>query len=139
MLKKIIVNTSFNYLLKALQLILSLVAIPILILGVGKEGFGIITFAAVLIGYFNIFELGITHGVTKYVAEYNAKNDPKRISEIINTSLGLFFVIGVFVCVIVLVGVKLNVLNYFNISKEYQEDGENVFVCAGPSKRRGGS
>ena len=69
MLKKIIHNTLANYLLKALHLTLNLIAVPILINVIGIEGFGVITFAAVLIGYFNVFDLGITQGVTKYVSE----------------------------------------------------------------------
>ena len=82
MLKKIITNTIANYLLKAIQLFLNLLAIPILINNLGEEGFGIILFASIVVGYFNILELGITDGVTKYVSQYLESKEYHKIQSI---------------------------------------------------------
>jgi len=91
MLKKIISNTIANYLLKAVQLFLNLLAIPILISNLGEEGFGLILFASIVVGYFNILELGITDGVTKYVSQYLETKEYNKVQSVINTSL-IFFV-----------------------------------------------
>ena len=93
MLHKIIYNTLASYILKAVQLILSLAFIPIFISELGQEGFGLITFANVLIGYFFIFDLGITTGVTKYVSQFLAEKKIKKVSQVINTTIFLFSVL----------------------------------------------
>jgi len=129
-IKKIISNTLANYLLKAIQLLLGLIAVPVLIQGVGEEGFGIITFAAVVIGYFNIFDLGISQGVTKYVSQFLAAGDNKKVSEVINTSFGLFIIIGLIICSIVLIGLQFDALNYLNLEENNYEAGIQIFTVA---------
>ena len=93
MIKKIAINTLANYSLKAIQLLLNLLAIPILVNSLGEEGFGIILFAGMAVGYFNFLELGISSGVTKFIAQYSALNDSEKLQKILNTSLNFFFLL----------------------------------------------
>ena len=45
----------------------------------------IILFAGVIVGYFNVLELGFAAGVTKYVAQYMVLKDFDRLNNILNT------------------------------------------------------
>lgn len=131
MLKKIISNTFSNYVLKIVQILLNLIAIPVLINSVGSEGFGIILFANVLVGYFSILDLGISQGLTKFVAEYTAKNSINTVKSIINTSLFFYFLIGLIVFFGVAVIVFFDGLTLFNISEDNYNIAKNIFLLAG--------
>lgn len=131
MLKKIISNTFSNYVLKLVQILLNLIAIPVLINNVGSEGFGIILFANVLVGYFSVLDLGISQGLTKFVAEYTAKHNLERVKSIINTSLFFYFFIGLIVLSSVVLIVLFDGLKLFNISEENYDVAKNIFMLAG--------
>lgn len=131
MLKKIITNTFSNYTLKFVQILLNLIAIPVLIKNVGAEGFGIILFANVLVGYFSILDLGISQGLTKFVAEYRAKKNFEMLKSIINTSLFFYFFIGLFVAFSITLIVLFDGLELFNISEDSYHVAKNIFLLAG--------
>ena len=131
MLKKIISNTFSNYALKFVQILLNLIAIPVLINNVGSEGFGIILFANVLVGYFSVLDLGISQGLTKFVAEYTTKMKFEIVKSIINTSLFFYFLIGLFVFCCVGLIVLFDGLKWFNISDDNYDVAKNIFLLAG--------
>ncbi|MCK4486482.1 MAG: hypothetical protein KAU38_06960 [Desulfobacterales bacterium] len=61
-------NTALNLLGLCLPLVVAIFAIPLLIKGLGTDRFGILTLAWVLIGYFSLFDLGLSHAPTKLMA-----------------------------------------------------------------------
>ncbi len=130
LVKKIVNNIAANYILKTIQMFLYLVAVPILIQGVGIEGFALIIFASTLVGYFSILDFGISQGVSKYGAQYLANNDEMSVSKVLNTSIGLFFIIGFLVFGVVIVGIEFDILKYFNISSENYEPAREMFIVA---------
>lgn len=131
MLKKVIINTISNYGLKGVQLLLNLLAIPILIERFGEEGFGIILFAGVVVGYFNILELGFSSGVTKYVSQYMILNDFDRLNKIINTSLNFFIRIGLVVAIFIISWSLLGGVEWLDVDKTQLENYKIVFILAG--------
>ena len=131
MIKKIATNTLANYILKGLQLVLNLVAIPILVHKLGEEGFGIILFAGVIVGYFNVLELGISDGVTKYVAQYLALKNYEKLQKIINSSLNLFLFIGVLVAILIVTWSYLGGVSWFNVDNMQESNYTKVFIAAG--------
>lgn len=130
MLKKIISNTIANYLLKAIQLFLNLLAIPILINNLGEEGFGIVLFASIVVGYFNILELGITDGVTKYVSQYLESKEYNKVQSIINTSLIFFIGIGFLVSLTLITWVLLDGVSWLNLDPDLSVNSERIFLFA---------
>src|SRR5215471_13808988 len=62
-------NTVWNLLGQILPMTVGLVAIPILVRGIGVARFGVLSLASVLIGYFSLFDRGIGRALTKLVAE----------------------------------------------------------------------
>lgn len=130
-MKQIFNNTLSNYLLKALQITLNLIAIPILIQNMGSEGFGIILFAGVLVGYFSILEMGVAQAVTKYIAEYTAKQEHIKLCGILNTSIFFYGLLGFVVCIGTAVFVVFDGLDFFEISEANGAAAKNIFLLAG--------
>jgi len=128
--KRLIINTASNYLLRLVHILLNLIAIPIIVNSLGQEAFGLIVLANVIVGYFTVFDIGVPQGVTKYVSEYLAKRDKAKVSEVINTSIVLFFFIGLIVSLLVASFVLLGGLSVFNISRDNIQPARNVLFIA---------
>jgi len=79
MLRKILINTLSNYVLKGILIILNIIAIPIFINELGAGFYGVIVLAGTLLANFIVFDLGFVAGVTKYVASFKAINDQNSI------------------------------------------------------------
>lgn len=130
MLSRILKNTSANYALKILQMGLSIASVPILVSSIGTEGYGLIILAGTVLGYFMFFDLGLSSGVTKYVAQYHSKKDYDALAKVISTSLALFLFIGVMVGLVLYGLVELGLLRLFSISKTIEPQAEQVFTLA---------
>lgn len=55
---------------QGLPLLAALIAIPLLVEGLGTERFGVLTLAWVLIGYFSLFDFGLGRALTQLVATH---------------------------------------------------------------------
>ncbi|RKY40641.1 MAG: hypothetical protein DRP76_01460, partial [Candidatus Omnitrophota bacterium] len=90
--KKIFANTSINVLGKSLNFLFQILLIGILIRFLGKEIYGLIVLVLALLGITNVLESGFGLAITKYIAEYKAKEQNKDILSIINTN---FIIVGI--------------------------------------------
>ena len=98
--QRIFTNTLLNSSGKSLVLVLQLFIIAYLIKTLGNETYGIAVLALSLAGNTNLLEAGFGLSVTKYIAEYKAKGDEKRLLEIVNTNFLVATVIALFFCLI---------------------------------------
>lgn len=62
-------NTTWNMVGQVVPLLIAAVVIPILIRRLGVSGFGVLTLAWTLVGYFGLFDLGLGRALTKVVSE----------------------------------------------------------------------
>ena len=62
-------NVVWNLLGTGAPLLVAIVAIPLLIQGLGTARFGVLTLAWLVVGYFSLFDLGLGRALTKLVAE----------------------------------------------------------------------
>ncbi len=127
MLRTFLRNTAAGYVLKALQMALGLVAIPVLVARIGADGYGLILLAGTLLGYFAVFDLGMSDAITKFVAQYDAAGDRNAVDRIIGTSLATFAVIGTSLCAVVLLAIQLGALEMFDIPETLRADAETIF------------
>jgi O-antigen/teichoic acid export membrane protein len=88
-------NTIFSLLGQGLPLFVAVISLPFLIRGLGLERFGILSLAWAVLGYFNIFDLGLGRAATKYIAEAFIKRDQKRVSAIVWTSVHIQTILGI--------------------------------------------
>jgi O-antigen/teichoic acid export membrane protein len=88
-------NTVWNLLGQMLPMAVGVVAVPLLIRGMGIARFGILSLAWIVVGYFSLFDLGIGRALTKLVADKLGANEEHSIPPLAWTSLLLMFLLGV--------------------------------------------
>ncbi len=71
----------------------AVVAIPILIRALGTDRFGMLALAWTLVGYFNLFDLGLGRALTQVVAEKREKNT-QEIADLVWTTMAFTFGLG---------------------------------------------
>jgi len=87
-------NTIFNFVGQAAPLLLALIAIPLLIDGLGTDRFGVLTLTWIIIAYFGLFDLGLSRSMTKLVAEKLGTGQEQETYPIIWTTLFLLLLLG---------------------------------------------
>src|SRR6266478_5727385 len=87
-------NTMWNLLGSGAPMLVALFSIPILIRGLGKERFGVLTLAWALIGYASLFDLGLGRALTQLVAKKLGTGEEKEIPSLAWTYLLLMLLLG---------------------------------------------
>ena len=75
-------------------MVVAVFCIPILILELGKERFGVLTLAWALIGYASLFDLGLGRALTQLVAQKLGAGEEREIPSLAWTSLLLMLALG---------------------------------------------
>ena len=88
-------NTIWNLTGQGAPLLVALVAIPLLIKGLGTARFGVLTLAWAIVGYFSLFDLGLGRALTKLVAEKLGAEQAEDIPRLIWTALALMGMLGI--------------------------------------------
>lgn len=87
-------NTILNLLGQAAPFLVALVAIPILVHHLGDERYGVMTLAWLVVGYFGVFDMGLSRAATKLVAEALGADEFGSIAAIVWTALAMMTVFG---------------------------------------------
>ena len=91
-------NTLWSLLGQALPMVAAVLAIPLLVRGLGTERFGILTLTWTVIGYFSLFDFGLGRSLTQVVAERLGSGRTEELPALVWTSmfmiLGLSVVVG---------------------------------------------
>jgi O-antigen/teichoic acid export membrane protein len=88
-------NVSWNLLGIGIPLVVAIVAIPLLIKGLGTARFGVLTIAWMVVGYFGLFDLGLGRALTKVVAEKIGAGQDDEVPSVIWTALYLMCALGI--------------------------------------------
>lgn len=96
--KKIVKNTIYNFLVKAIALAFGFVASVVVARFLGPEKYGVYSFVIWLLGTVGLLvNLGIPTTITKYVSEYWGRKDFSAIASILNRLLRVELIAGVLV------------------------------------------
>ncbi|HJV66422.1 MAG TPA: oligosaccharide flippase family protein [Geomonas sp.] len=87
-------NALFNTASWVFTVILSFVFLPYIVRTLGTEGYGLLVLVLSVIGYFAVLDLNLGDAVIKYVAEYHAENDMKKVNEVVGSVLLAYLVLG---------------------------------------------
>jgi O-antigen/teichoic acid export membrane protein len=87
-------NTIWNLAGGGAPMVVAVFCIPILIRGLGKERFGVLTLAWALIGYASLFDLGLGRALTQLVAKKLGAGEEREIPTLAWTSLLLMLLLG---------------------------------------------
>ena len=120
-------NVLWNLLGTGVPLLVALVAIPILIEGLGTARFGILTLAWMVVGYFSLFDLGLGRALTKLVAEKLGKGKGDDIPALVWTAMSLMAALGVLGAVVFAAVTPWMVRGVLNIPSELQPETLTAF------------
>ena len=87
-------NTVLNLLGQGAPMLVALFAIPLLIKGLGTDRFGVLTLVWLVMGYFNLFDLGLGRALTQMVSRKLGANQTDEIPILVWTSLPLILLLG---------------------------------------------
>jgi O-antigen/teichoic acid export membrane protein len=87
-------NAAWSLVGQVAPMLVAVVAIPPLIGGLGRDRFGVLTLAWLVIGYFSLFDLGLGRALTKVVAERLGAGREGELPALVWTSLGLMMALG---------------------------------------------
>jgi O-antigen/teichoic acid export membrane protein len=87
-------NTLWSLVGSGAPLAVAVLCIPILIRGLGKERFGVLTLVWTLIGYASLFDLGLGRALTQLVAKKLGAGEEREIPSLAWTSLLLMLLLG---------------------------------------------
>lgn len=124
--QRIFKNTLVNSGGKSLVLFLQLFIITYLVKTIGKEAYGIVVLALSLVGNTNLIEAGFGLSVTKYVAEYKAKDDWKRLLEIVNTNFVVVTVIALGFCSVLFIINEVFLEKIFTIPASFLQPAKGM-------------
>ena len=130
MLRRILRNTLAGYLLKFLQMLIGLIAIPVFASELGADRYGLILLAGTLLGYFAFFDLGLSDAITKFVAQYDVIKQRDEIDRVIGTSLAVFLGIGFCLCALVLGAIGFGATSWFSVTEATAAEAELIFTLA---------
>lgn len=82
-------NLGWNLGGQFLPMVAGLVFVPLLIHALGTARFGFLSLVWVLIGYFSLFDLGLSRALTQRVATLGVRDDGKRLRTAVATGMAL--------------------------------------------------
>lgn len=77
-----------------LPALVALVAIPLLVHGMGTARFGVLVLAWAVIGYFSLFDMGLSRALTQVLAQRLGRGDTDSLPGLTWTALGLMAPLG---------------------------------------------
>lgn len=119
---RVLGNTLWNLAGQVAPLLAAVIAIPLLIKGLGVERFGVLTLAWMVIGYFSLFDLGLGRALIKLVSEKLGADQAEEIPELVWTGLILMSLLGLLGCGLVLVLTNWLVLSALHITLALQRE-----------------
>jgi len=87
-------NSILNLGGQVLPMLVGVLTVPYIVRGLGTAEYGILSIAMMVLGYFNIFDLGLSRATVKFVAENLGSEDVHKVPELVWTSLSLLVILG---------------------------------------------
>ena len=120
-------NTLFSLVGQVFPILAAIFSIPILINELGVDGFGVLTLAWMVTGYFGFLDLGIGRALMKMVSEKLGEGDSQDIPLLIWTALMLTVSMGLFASLIMSLVSPILVDDVFNIPLNMHDEVERSF------------
>jgi O-antigen/teichoic acid export membrane protein len=116
--RRLAINSVFSFFSWLVPLMVSFVATPIIVRGLGIESYGLYALISGFISY--SFSFGIGKTAAKYVAEYSSAGQTAKISEVLSTIFWFSLSVGLLGTVIIAVFARSIVSDVLQISPDAQ-------------------
>jgi O-antigen/teichoic acid export membrane protein len=95
--RRLVLNTALNFAAFGATGLIGLALVPVLIGGLGLEGYGLVMLARTLFpsGLFGLFDLGLADAVTRHVAAARASGDAPRVGRTLGTALAAALAVAI--------------------------------------------
>jgi O-antigen/teichoic acid export membrane protein len=125
-------NSIFNLLGQVLPMFVGVVTIPLIVRGLGTNGYGILAIAYTVLGYFGIFDLGLSRATVKFVAENLSPDKVHKVPQLVWTSLALLVGLGVVGGALASAFVPISVTHWFKMPTSFVGEARtSLFIlCA---------
>jgi O-antigen/teichoic acid export membrane protein len=87
-------NTLWNFVGNGAPIVVAVLCIPLLIKGLGVDRFGVLSLVLAVIGYANLFDLGLGRALTQLVASKLGTGEDHEVPSLVWTSLLLMLLLG---------------------------------------------
>jgi O-antigen/teichoic acid export membrane protein len=122
-------NIAWSLSSNVLPLFFGLALFPKIIEAYGLEQFGLITLVWALIGYFSLFDLGLSRALTQQVSDYIAKNKSgSDIAQLIRTGFVTLWLLGVLGGLILWLSAPLLIDAFLKVSEPLQSESLHAFL-----------
>ena len=113
-------NTLVNAFSLFWNTILGFIIMPIMVRNLHQDGYGLWTLimSFSMTGYLSIVDFGMASSVTKFVAEYDAKNEINKINQVISITFFIYFGLGIVATIGVLIFKNIYFFKIFKIPSE---------------------
>jgi O-antigen/teichoic acid export membrane protein len=95
--QRILINTVSNYIGRVINLAVWVILTPFILLNLGTTTYGLWVLVGSVVAYGALLDFGIAGAITKYVAEYHAKNQLGEAKSLVATALVLYIFFGLLV------------------------------------------
>jgi len=93
--RRIAKNTLWNLAGQVAPLAAAVVSIPLLIEGLTPEGFGLLSLAWMIVGYFSLFDLGLGRALTQVVSDRLGAGNVEEVPRLVATAVVIMLGVGV--------------------------------------------
>lgn len=123
-------NSLWNMTGSALPALVALATVPLMIKGLGIEGFGVVTLITSVIGYFGIFDVNLSAGSIKYLSEHHARQDQRRFAETFWFGVGFYALLGLAGGVLLFAFAAPLLDHFFSVSPALHDDATHGLQIA---------
>jgi O-antigen/teichoic acid export membrane protein len=106
----------------ALPALVALATVPLMIHGLGLEGFGVVTLITSVVGYFGVLDANLSAGSIKFLAEHHARQDHRRFAETFWFGAGFYSLLGLIGGLLLLIFAEYLLDNLFKVSPALHAD-----------------
>jgi O-antigen/teichoic acid export membrane protein len=128
--RRVLINTVMNYIGKIVNLGAWFILTPFILRTLGSTTYGLWALVGSVAAYGTLMDFGVTGTVTKYVAEYRAKNEKDRAGALISTALFIYIILGLTV-IIISAALAPIFPKIFNLSPEQHSTGSLLLLLSG--------
>lgn len=119
-------NIGSNWVLTLVTIAATYVLTPFVIHELGKDGYGTWTLITSMTGYMSLLALGVPMACVRYLAQYVAEGDSRKINQVIGSCAGMYLIVG---AVATVVGaVLMLVFALYDIPAAFQAEATVAFA-----------
>jgi len=118
-----------SYISMGINSIIGFIYIPVLLVFLSKEQYGLYQLVASMIGYLMIMDFGLSNTTTRYYSQYMAKNDEIKKQNLLAITIILYSFVALCIIIIGLIGLNYIIPLYIKTLSSYElETAKQIFV-----------